>query len=66
MTMASRLLLRLGALMFLLTGAALADHLRKTVAAIALGRNLASLRLLYTPTVLVGAPVADHQDQASC
>jgi hypothetical protein len=65
MTMDPRLLLRLGALMFLLTGAALTDNLGKTVAAIALGRHLASLRLFYTPAVLVGAPVAGHQDHGS-
>gem|GEM_PF-1177486 len=62
MTMGSCLLLRLGALMFLLTGTTLTEHLGKTVAAIALGRGLASLRTLYTPAVLVGAPVAGHQD----
>jgi hypothetical protein len=60
MTMASRLLLRLGALMFLLTNAALAEHLGKAVAAIALGRHLACLRLLYTPAMLVGGPVSGH------
>jgi len=37
MTMGSRFLLRLGALMFLLTSAALTEHLGKAVAAIALG-----------------------------
>jgi len=63
--MGSRLFLRLGALMFLLTGATLTDHLGKAVAAIALGRHLVSLRLLYTPAVLVGAPMAGHQDHGS-
>jgi len=65
MGIGSRLLLRLRALMFLLTSATLTDHLGKTVAAIALGRGLAGLRLLDTPAVLIGAPVAGHQDHGS-
>jgi len=66
MTMGSRLLLRLSALIFLLTGTTLTKHLGKAVATVTLGRCLAGLGLLDASAVFVRAPVSGHQEQASC
>ncbi len=61
--MGSRLLLRLGASLFFLPGAALAQYLSQAIAAIALGRCRGSLSAFDRSAVLVGAPVGGHHQQ---
>ncbi|POF89349.1 hypothetical protein BGP80_15835 [Pseudomonas putida] len=55
--MGSRLLLRLGALMFLCSSFTLAQHLSQAIAAVTLRGNQVCLRALHRSPVLVDQPV---------